>query len=236
MKREFSKAEIYSLAMGLFGLIIFTIVWQIDRDFAYGLTGYGIISSTGTTVGRTTGTLDAISAIFWIGGCIICIYRIVTISQENKFLLYFWAIFCFLCAGEELKWGQHIFHYSLKTIQNMNYQGEISVHNLNITRKFLLSPDRLFLIGFFIYFFIIPILMMSKYFNKVKAYFHYIIPSLYFIAAIWVPFWLSRVYGHVLEKGKPWYDVTMAVQSETREMYYALVVLVYAFLYLGRQE
>ena len=226
MKKSLFKEGIYSLTMGLIGLTMVTLMWQLKRDFAFSLIGYKLPNAPETM--RTTGVLDAISGIFWIGACLVCIYRIATISRAKKFLLYFWAIFCFLCAGEELKWGLHIFHYSINAIQHINYQGEISLHNLNVTRKFFLSPNRLFWTGFFVYFFILPLLTGSKYINRIKAYFHYITPSGDFIIATWIPILFSYAVTRIVGMGQ----TITSIQVETREMYAPVVVLFYVFLYL----
>jgi hypothetical protein len=210
METKSRNIEIFSLIMGLVFAATFIVMWQGNKDLAASL-----VDKT-----KRPAITDILSAAFWLGGMTICIYRIITKPQGNKFLLYFWAIFCFLCAGEEVKWCYQIFHYSIPSIQNVNYQHDISIHNLNATTKWPINPQRLFYFGFFIYFLIIPLLMFSKKLKFIKDKFHYVIPNFYFLLAIWLNIGLSILIRYVFMKGEPITVLNLmgGVMSEIREL------------------
>jgi hypothetical protein len=50
----------------------------------------------------------------------------------GRFWMWGLAIASFLACGEELSWGQHVFHYgSPEALRKDNVQGEFNLHNLN---------------------------------------------------------------------------------------------------------
>jgi len=54
-------------------------------------------------------------------------------SMSGRTLLYFtgWAIFLFVCVGEELSWGQRLFEFSTpESVAALNEQNEFNLHNL----------------------------------------------------------------------------------------------------------
>jgi hypothetical protein len=222
MKRKLSKSDKFSLIMGLVGISIFVFMWRGNR----GIVDYLISNES---------FVDVSSAMFWLTASIICIYRIKINSQSNKFLLYFWAIFSFLCFGEELKWGYRIFHYSVESLQQINYQHDISLHNLNITTKWFLNPQKLFYLGFFTYFFIIPLLILSDKIKPLKDKLNYITPGVYFLTVTWLTIVLSFLIPYVFtpHTPQPEYYRMASVMAETREMFCAFVVLSYVYFYLA---
>ncbi|MEZ4601770.1 MAG: hypothetical protein R2940_18420 [Syntrophotaleaceae bacterium] len=54
----------------------------------------------------------------------------------------FFTCFCFLAFGEEVSWGQHIFHFQpTETVISFNKQNEFNIHNLNLSKIFDLEKE-----------------------------------------------------------------------------------------------
>jgi hypothetical protein len=221
MERKLSAADNFSLAMGLVGSLILIFMWQANRGLANQLI-------------KSESVVDIASAFFWLAGSVTCIYRIKNNSQANNFLLYFWAGFCFLCCAEELKWGYRIFNYSIESLQEINSQNDISFHNLILTGKWVLNPQKLFYLGFFVYFFIFPFLTLNKRIKPFVRKLNYTPPSIYFLSATWLTILLSVLIPHVFTSRtsiKEFHDIVNII-AENREMFCAFVVLSYIYFYL----
>lgn len=224
MRRRLSTPDKLSLLMGILGILAFIFMWEVNLTFAKRLVS-------------NESVVDILSAIFWLIASIICIYRIYRIkpnSQSTKFLLYFWAIFSFLCAGEELKWGYRLFHYHVTYLQDINSQHDISLHNLKLVHKWFIGPQHLFYLGFFSYFFVIPLLTFSDRIKSLMDKLHYITPGIYFMLATWIPILFSvlAVYAFTPHTPSNEYYRVLDVIAETREMFCAFIVLFYVYLYL----
>jgi hypothetical protein len=221
MRIQSSTSGRLALLMGVLGTLAFLFMWKANPLLAKRLVA-------------NESFVDLLSATFWLIASLICFYRIKNNSQSNKLLLYFWAIFCFLCAAEELKWGYRIFHYHNYYLQNINYQHDISLHNLTLTKKWFISPQHLFYLGFFIYFLVMPFLTLSKKIKPIKDKLHYITPSINFMLATWIPILFSTLIIYVFTPRTPldeYYRIIFTI-AETREMFCAFVVLFYVYLYL----
>jgi hypothetical protein len=226
-----SVTDICALLMGLVGFIIFLLIWQGNPSLVQHVT-------------KEDGLIENLSALFWLEASVICFYRIATSPQDNKILLYFWGIFCFLCFGEEISWGQRIFSYSVNAIQGINLQNEINIHNivafnkgsgifvllktgdwskLNLSWKFIFNMKRLFYVGFFMYFFIMPLLLRRDKYKYLQNKFHFTNPSNYFLIAVWPNIILFEFMSLILNNDP---------LSETDEMFMAFAVLFYVVFYL----
>jgi hypothetical protein len=225
MKNKLSARDICALLMGLSGLIIFILLWRGNRVLVSNIT-------------KEDAMIENLSALFWIEASVICFYRIANSNLGNKFLLYFWGIFSFVCCGEELSWGQRIFGYSISFVQGHNVQKEVNVHNLVPALNLLdaiknrgiinwwgfLNAQCFFYLGFFAYFFVMPLVMRTNKYLLLKQKIYYDPPSFTFIISVWpviiFSFLLSfTVYNH--------YAII-----EAREMFMAFVVLFYVIFYL----
>jgi hypothetical protein len=227
-----TSVDICALIMGVGGLIIFLLLYEGNKAVVLNLI-------------KEDGLVENLSAFFWLQASIICFYRIMLNSQKNKLLLWFWCIFCFLCFGEEISWGQRIFHYSIHSIQHISAQHEFNIHNLSVLStplgmsRFLvrgtkihwlglLNVQNLFYIGFTIYFLIIPLLMKSEKLQLLKEKINYHIPSFYFLVSVWPIIILSFVLSL--------YTPKLRAMIETREMFMAFVVLFYVSFYLDKDN
>jgi hypothetical protein len=227
-----TAVDICAGIMGVAGLIIFLLLWEGNKDVILNLI-------------KEDGLVENLSAFFWLQASMICFYRIMANSQKNKLLLWFWGILCFLCFGEEISWGQRIFHYSIQSIQHISAQHEFNIHNLSflsahlgmsgflvhgtkIRWSGLLNAQNLFYLGFTIYFLVIPLLMKTEKLRSLREKIDYHIPSPYFLISVWSIIILSFVLSL--------YTPKFRAMIETREMFMAFVVLFYVSFYLDKEN
>ncbi len=52
------------------------------------------------------------------------------VVRHQGLYLRLWGLFFLLVALEEISWGQFIFGYEVPSVQKINYQGEVNIHNL----------------------------------------------------------------------------------------------------------
>jgi hypothetical protein len=134
-----------------------------------------------------------------------------------------------------LKWGYRIFHYSIEPLQQINIQHDISFHNLKIFTKTVLGPQKLFYLGFFTYFFVVPLLTLSDKIKLLKNKLNYTTPGIYFLSGTWLIILISTLIPYVFTPHNPLseYYRMIKVMAETREMFCAFVVLSYVYFYLS---
>jgi len=97
----------------------------------------------------------------WSQAILLLICSIVAIficfkesSRPRRNIHILFAIFFFVCFGEEISWGQRIFHFgTAEAIKNINVQGEMNLHNLSGY-----FADHIFIIAAFFYGAILPAL------------------------------------------------------------------------------
>ncbi len=87
-------------------------------------------------------------------------------GKRNLFFLLF-ALAFFFAAGEEISWGQRIFHFATPAaMEGANAQGEFNLHNLGFiqhehglsgTLKSLLNFNRFFILFYIVYTILIPL-------------------------------------------------------------------------------
>ena len=91
-----------------------------------------------------------------------CIFSLNT--QRNVFFVIF-ALAFFFAFGEEISWGQRIFHFATpESLREINRQEEFNIHNIRIFhgsdvtgRRKLLNMDRAFSVFWFLYCVAIPV-------------------------------------------------------------------------------
>jgi hypothetical protein len=214
--------------IGVLGILIFFMIWPGNIQFI-------------KTLAKHEGVFENLTALFYLCGFIICIYRLARSSTKNKILLLFWALFCLFCFGEEISWFQRILNYSVPTIEKINKQHEFNLHNLELVEpaswldsissgkfslRLLLGAQNIFRLGFFIYFLIIPLLMYAGKLKLIKSKLNFTIPSVYFLISIWVPILFSIILAFFgAHEAHP-------RLAETREMFYAIFISFYIYCYL----
>lgn len=101
----------------------------------------GWVEASPLTIGRWTledGPVEAMSSLlFFIGGVgfIVAAVRSDHLRERQSRWVYgtilLWAAACFVCAGEEISWGQRILGFETpEAIKAANLQEEFTVHNL----------------------------------------------------------------------------------------------------------
>lgn len=102
------------------------------------------------------------------------IIRYIIKGQANPITLLLYgglALFSFLCCGEEISWGQRMFHVATpELLKEINIQGETNLHNIGSISIF---SNAFFLIT--IVFFLVVPYIYSKYFSQ-KEHLKYFLP------------------------------------------------------------
>lgn len=224
------KEDITWCIAGLLGVAVLLFVWSSDEMLIKKITA-------------EDGPVENLSALFYLFGFALCLFRVFTgLSVPGRRLwLYLWCILCFVFFGEEISWFQRLFKYSFPFMENLNAQGEVNIHNLNIFQgghwikaissdkyglKMFLSSQNIFRLGFFIYFLVIPIMMYAGKLNILKKKFGFRVPEARFVITVWSLLIISFVLAGFSE------EVIKASIAETREMFYALFILIYIYTHL----
>jgi hypothetical protein len=215
-----------------FGLIFILFMWFGNPEYV-------------VEINDEDAFIEYLTAFFYFLGFILCL---ITIFKSKKKLLFpiVWAILCFVFLGEETSWFQRVFDYSVPAVEQVNMQQEFNFHNLDIfigeklfvdgkvskdgVINFFKSSQNMFRIGFFGYFFMLPLLMFNKKIEKLLLKIDYQKPSLNFILVMIVVFSLSFVLA-VLSP----LLVKMAF-AETREMLYAYFIFIYIGVYYWQKR
>ncbi len=86
------------------------------------------------------GFVEWVTVFALLATCIIASRYLFKLSSQRNWLffatIFFLALFCFFAAGEEISWGQRIFHIqSSEFFKEKNAQGETNLHNLVVNGK-----------------------------------------------------------------------------------------------------
>ena len=198
------------------------------------------------TLSAEDGLIENISAGLWLIGFVICIVRLLS-KHSNRYRLFllFWALFCFFCLGEETSWFQRFIYYpSPSCIKNINAQDEFNLHNIEFFQggnwvtgdstaknnlKLFLSSQNLFRFGYFIYFLFIPILLYMGRVRIIEKKLNYPCPNMCFVLSTWSVLIISFIFVFFNREIK-------SSLAETREMLYALFILLYIYTHLKGQS
>jgi len=229
MKSKIFKLDIIALVIGVLGVLIFFMIWPGNIQFT-------------KTLAKHEGIFEHLTALFFLCGSIICIYRLAKSSKKNKMLLVFWALFCFICFGEEISWFQRLLNYSVPAVEEKNTQNEFNIHNLKLLQpttnwryaissgkfslRLFLGSQNIFNLGFFIYFFMLPLLMYAGKLKFIKSKLNFTIPSIYFFISVWVTIFFSIILAFLGTHEIP------KLIAETREMFFAIFISFYIYSYL----
>ena len=121
------------------------------------------------------GIVEWLTVLGLVLGCIVCIRRFFVLRKNRSawFLIVTLglALMLFFAAGEEISWGQRIFHIkSSEFFKERNSQGETNLHNLVVDgvklNKLIFSIGLTIAMG--IYLLVFPILY--KYHNGTKRF------------------------------------------------------------------
>ncbi|PSR55629.1 hypothetical protein AHMF7605_20025 [Adhaeribacter arboris] len=148
-----TKAEIFIIYFVL-GLIIFGIVLSRTDPYWFEFT-YAV----------EDGFIEWMTILPLLAAMIISLKRLFRLYRYRHWLFSFTllgiAAFSFFAAGEELSWGQRLFHLeSSSFFQKNNSQHETNIHNLIVGGQSinLLIFSRLLILGAALYLFGLPII------------------------------------------------------------------------------
>ena len=178
--------------------------------------------------GWEDGAVEYAGAALWFAVSALCAFRLVR-GREPRLLLAVWMVLAFLFFGEEISWFQRIAGFDTpEAVVVANAQGEFNLHNLSVVNM-LLDFEWMFRLGFFAYFFVLPLLTASRGLAALALRFGYVAPGRTFLLMVWAVIGWSIV-AQVLGG-----EDARRVISEARETFYAFSVLVYVYLYLRSQ-
>lgn len=160
----------------------------------------------------------------------------LALSEKGHFMklwLYFWAFCSLLFFGEETSWLQHYIAYETpEGLSGINTQEEFNLHNLDFLQsssihggegfsiRNLLTAQHLFQMGFFAYFFALPLACKLRPFKNWAEKLEIPLPGLNVLLFIWVPVFTTIALS-VLSLSDP---ATKSAMAEAREMFYGLGV------------
>ena len=140
---------------------------------------------------REDGVIEYASALFWFFAALFLIINLLFLNRKQPNLWYIFLIIFFIaCCGEEVSWGQRIFHFQgAQSIVERNIQHEFNIHDIGHISIF---SNAFFLI--FIFFFLLYPYLAFKY-SRLKFFVaKYKLPvvsyDLVVIAAIVIAIWL----------------------------------------------
>ena len=179
--------------------------------------------------------VEILTAIFYLFGGIIIIWG--TLKSDASWLRrtmpILLGLFFIFIAGEEESWGQWIFEFSTPdTIKEVNYQGEVNIHNLDI---FFGGLHAHFILNLFIlsYGVIVPLgALLSVRIKGILNYFNIPIIPVYFAPAFITAMIYEKVSRAItLPPSEVWRH------TEVMEFFFSVILLLFctAFLFKNRQ-
>jgi hypothetical protein len=229
---KLKKIDLLFLMLGAFGAATLLTVWLGNEELIKQVT-------------EEDGLVESLSALFYLAGFTVCLYRIIRKFHGSRKWLYLWCFLCFIFFGEEISWFQRIFNYTaFPFMENLNAQGEVNIHNLNIFQgghwieaissnkfslKMFLSSQNIFRLCFFIYFLLIPVIVYRGKLIILKNKINFPVPEMRFVITVWPILILSFVLAAFSS------ELTKASIAETREMFYALFILIYVSTHLKKE-
>lgn len=149
---------------------------------------YRMTTSPLLTLASEDNLLESLQAMAYLVGFVACV--VALIRRTDVVLALVWAFLCLMFLGEEISWGQRIFDFSVPAVERVNVQSEFNLHNLAIVTqgglrsaddwrsvlKAMLDIQFLFQVGFYGYFFVLPVLLIIKSLKRYLTAFGYVPP------------------------------------------------------------
>jgi hypothetical protein len=215
------------LIVGLLYLIaIYAVILFLDPQLTATLTAEDNLIEYITSIG-----------FFLTSGIFVLLFlRVRSFSDYTwlrKFSYLGLALLFFFGAGEEISWGQRIFNISTpESIASMNYQQELTVHNLSFFKDVIaLSVGDLFSLFWLLFTFFIP--LSAQFSQRLRSFYETFMPYVpWQFGILFILNWgLAKLGGVLVRAGG---DIAFVVHDlvETKESNYAvLFVLVAVYLY-----
>jgi hypothetical protein len=195
-----------------FGVILAALAtWLVYVKFGTRLVSPHAIA----TINREDGVIEGGTALCFLFASIssaILAWR--SRSKTRKVFAIVLAAGFFMCMGEEMSWGQHLFGWKApEAVTKVNVQGETNLHNLSGY-----FADHAFIAGVFFYGGVLPFMAASAVWRRVFDRFGIIVPSLglavgFILVTLNQPYLIGRLIGRT--------DNTIRIQ-EGRELLSAL--------------
>ena len=182
------------------------------------------------------GVAEVITATAFLGasiiaGALFCYRKRMTIWAMIFFAGL--ALFFFVCAGEELSWGQHLLGFATpEKVAEINEQGEFNLHNLDLEH---IHPKDLVSWFMKIYGIILPLILIMKFRSRNSPLRRYLSPPILIPAFVFpeiinlfqTPFdeTLVRNLQHIGFKASGLNAYLGSQAEEVLEMYWALAIL-----------
>lgn len=206
---------------------------------------FAVSSDLANKITKEDGFLESLAPVFYFFASVLTAILYFKAKKNREYIfkrnrnifLLLLALFLFICAGEEISWGQRIFGIETpELIQEANAQKELNLHNLwffhgydkddNLKRGFQrwISSAALYSYIWLLYCFLIPIL------NKYSLRFRNIFRKLYFpVIPIWIGilFFINFISCEVFEVLMT-DNLLLPKRSivEIKETYFALLYLI----------
>ncbi|MEL7543727.1 MAG: hypothetical protein AAGJ70_08125 [Pseudomonadota bacterium] len=126
--------------------------------------------------------IENLAVVAFLIAIVLAGYAVV--AGHYRLVAGLWFVLCIAFVGEETSWFQRAIGYSVPFVEQRNSQAEFNLHNLDIIhgsdKRTFVSPDgsvsfawqklltsqTLFRIGFAVYFFVLPLLMLIPVFRR----------------------------------------------------------------------
>jgi hypothetical protein len=192
------------------------------------------------------GIIEYLSALTWLIGLLITSSMLYSgrfkKRFKKRFIIILFSLICFLSLGEEISWGQRILDIDTpEAIANANRQGELNFHNLYVLsgqstwRDFFktgeihyqqfMDAQNLFRLGFFSFFFIFPVFVMTPITHQSLNKIGYYRPPTYFTVLLII----FIVSSFLITIGRN--NTLVHHIQELREMSYAIFIALYLYLF-----
>jgi hypothetical protein len=207
-------------------LLVYALIFMLDHQLTAAITAEDSLIEYITSIG-----------FFITSGIFVLLYlRVRSFSEYTwirKFSYIGLALLFFFGAGEEISWGQRIFNIATpEAIAEINYQQELTVHNLDIFKEIMpISIGDGFNLFWLIFTFAIPV--ATLFHSQIRNFVEKIMPYVpWQFGVLFIMNWgIAKLAGTLVRAGS---DVSFAVHDmvETKESNYAvLFVVVAVFLY-----
>ena len=234
VRNKLNSRDAFTIASSGLLIGVTIIIWAGDFSYMREVT-------------KEDGLVENLTALFFLFTCGSCVYRLIFKPRtQYRAFLFLWALLSFVFLGEETSWFQRVLNISTpEYVQSINEQDELNIHNLTWFKGeyglaealkegdhilgAVFNSDNMFRIGYFTYFFFIPMLVYSKRFPWIEEKLNYPTPSLLFFASLWLTILLALIL-YVYSSG----DRRDILLAETREMTFAAFIFVYSITHLGQ--
>lgn len=149
-------------------------------------------------------------------------------TKSTYLMTLAWALLMVIFAGEEISWGQRIFHLETPEIlMEINKQQEINIHNIEIVDSFLGGKYRYLSIMMFMTGLIIPLFSKTRFGSRICQEIAFPVAPLRCVI-LFVGAYVFGKFFHVFPIESPTGMTTEFIASEIREFVMGLAMACFA--------